>query len=219
MVAAIISPPGLTISAQRRTNRPRSATCSTTSMASTTSKRSPASASASAVVDAVIDREAGLCGVQPRRLDIGAQPGRRPRPGAKPRQGLAQDAAAAADVEDAQAREAVEPLAVAPELPAGRLLDVAEPHRVELVQHAHLAARVPPGRGQRREARDLVGVDGRPAGRGVTCVAFDRSSPSRLQPTSPRRYVYAPFRAGASPSSRPGAHFPPETEAPPWPAS
>ena len=42
--------PGFTISAQRATKRSTSATCSTTSMASTMSKRSPASASASAAV-------------------------------------------------------------------------------------------------------------------------------------------------------------------------
>jgi hypothetical protein len=49
-VAAIIRPPGFTIAAQVATNDFTSATCSTTSMASTTSKRSPASAKASAVV-------------------------------------------------------------------------------------------------------------------------------------------------------------------------
>ena len=42
---------------------------------------------------------------------------------AQARQRLAQDAAAAADVEDAQPFEAVEPLAVALELPAGGVLD------------------------------------------------------------------------------------------------
>ncbi len=67
--------------------------------------------------------------------------------GAQARQRLAQDAGAAADIEDAQARERVEPLAVAIEASARRLLDEAQPHRVELVQHGHLAARIPPIRG------------------------------------------------------------------------
>ena len=49
-VAAIISPPGLTIEAQVATKAFTSVTCSTTSIASTTSKHSPAAARSSAVV-------------------------------------------------------------------------------------------------------------------------------------------------------------------------
>ena len=89
---------------------------------------------------AVINREAAGRGVMARRLDIalgriGADDG-----GAKPRQRLAQDTAAAADIENAQRCEGVEPPAIARELAARRVLDESEPHRVELVQHPHAAA-------------------------------------------------------------------------------
>ena len=50
MVATTIMPPGFSMAAQLSMNSLRSATCSTTSMLRMTSKRSPAAASASAVV-------------------------------------------------------------------------------------------------------------------------------------------------------------------------
>src|SRR3979490_2859054 len=60
------------------------------------------------------------------------------------------------DIEDAQARQAVEPLGVAREPPAGGIADIGEADRIELVQRRHLAARIPPLARQRRETRDLV---------------------------------------------------------------
>ena len=71
------------------------------------------------------------------------------------RQRLGQNSSAAADIEEAQARKAVEPLPVAFELPAGRIADVSKAGRVEFVQRGHLAAGVPPLLRQFREFRDL----------------------------------------------------------------
>ena len=159
-VAAIISPPGFTISAQRATN--------------------------SVDIGDVLDHLHGqhdveaLAGVRqrPRPWSRGSRsrarcPRRAPRRrdivlrrigaddvGAEPRQRLGQDAAAAADIEHAQAVEAVELLGVAAETRGRLVADVAEPHRIELVQRRHLAARVPPLGGERGETRDLGRVDG-----------------------------------------------------------
>src|SRR5262249_402592 len=137
--------------------------------------------------------------------------------GPQARQRFAQNAAAAADVEQAQARQRVELLVVAAEMPARGLLDEAQPHRVEPVQHGHLAARIPPLGGERRKARDLRLVDGRTA---------SGLGPARHQPlqsavaaTRPRRYVYAPFRARACRKARRAPKIRPENSPRPlWPA-
>ena len=42
-------------------------------------------------------------------------------------------------------------LRIAAEMPAGRVADIGQPDRIELVQHRHLAARVPPLAGEPRE--------------------------------------------------------------------
>ena len=79
--------------------------------------------------------------------------------GAEPRQRLAQDTAAAADVEKAQAREAVEPLGIAVECGGHLVADIADAGRIELVQCLGLAVRIPPF-GERRESCDLGLIDG-----------------------------------------------------------
>jgi hypothetical protein len=86
---------------------------------------------------------------------------------AEPRQRLRQDAGAAADIEDAQAVEAVEFLGV--EVEMGRRLgaDIGQAQRVELMQRRHWPARVPPGSGHAREPLDFGGVDAGSAGFGV----------------------------------------------------
>ena len=108
---------------------------------------------------AIIDREPRLRRVIARNRDIavgriGADDGR-----AKPRQRLRQNAAAAADIEDAQAGEAVEPLRIAAEMIGGAIADIGKPDRVEFVQRRHRSARVPPLAGEPRKARDFVLVD------------------------------------------------------------
>jgi len=75
------------------------------------------------------------------------------------RQRFAQNAAAAADVEHAQAGERIEPPFVAAEMPTRGLFDEGESHRVELVQHRHPAAWIPPLGGVRGKMRDLRLVD------------------------------------------------------------
>jgi hypothetical protein len=110
---------------------------------------------------AVIDRKTARRGVQARRRDVGLRrvhPDHgRPQPG----QRFAQDAGAAADIEDAQPVEAFAAFGVAGELPAGGVADIGEAGRIELVQHAHAAARIPPVGGQRGEPRHLAVVDRR----------------------------------------------------------
>jgi hypothetical protein len=108
---------------------------------------------------AVVDRQIGKRGVLLRRLDVGRRRVYPHHVGAQPGQRLGQDAAAAADVEDAQALERVEPPGVAVEASGDPVADVADAQRIELVQRRHLAARVPPFGGQRREALDLGRVD------------------------------------------------------------
>ena len=83
---------------------------------------------------------------QPRDLDaardrIDAGDGR-----PQPRQRLGQQPAAAADVEHLQPAAVAGQARVSPETLAGLVADVGDPHRVELVQRCHWAARVPPVR-------------------------------------------------------------------------
>ena len=176
-----------------------SATCSTTSIASTMSKLSPAAARSSAPDVAVIDRPDPIAprGVAPPRYCY-----RRvspPSTAAPSRaRGSGKNAAAAADIENAQAGKAVEPgrIAVAnSEAPA--VANIGEPDRVELVQRRHRSAGVPPLPRDARKPRDLLIVDRRRAGwlwvdsgrfsgrSGQYCHHLDRmafSNPFKLAP-------------------------------------
>ena len=148
-VAAIISPPGLTIEAQVATKDLTSVTCSTTSMASTTSKRSPCSASASAVRGTVIDRDAALlrharCAAAIFSADGSAPticaPSRAsgsdrmppPQPISSMRRPLRQSSFLASRSKSLR----------------GLVADIGEPHRIELVQRRHRPARHPTSRRQ-----------------------------------------------------------------------
>ena len=77
----------------------------------------------------------------------------------KPRQGLGQNTGAAADIEHAQAVEAVELLGVAVKARRGLIADIAEPDGIELVQRRHRPARIPPTGGQAREALHFGSID------------------------------------------------------------
>src|SRR5205823_11723072 len=57
--------------------------------------------------------------------------------------------------------ETLKPPRIAFKLPARRILDETEPHWIELVQHPHLAAKVPPLAGKCSKARKLAWIDGR----------------------------------------------------------
>src|SRR5262249_3784288 len=137
--------------------------------------------------------------------------------GPQARQRFAQNAAAAADVEQAQARQRVELLVVAAEMPARGLLDEAQPHWVEPVHHGHLAARIPPLGGARRKARDLgLGRGGLASG---LRPARHRPLQSAVAAMRPPGYVYAPFRARACRKAHRAPQITPENSAsPPWPA-
>ena len=70
-------------------------------------------------------------------------------------------AAAAADVENAQTGERIKLLLITREMPARCRLDEAEPHRVELVQHGHGTALIPPLGRKSRKMRNRRRIDGR----------------------------------------------------------
>jgi hypothetical protein len=89
---------------------------------------------------------------------------------AKARHGLADQAAAAADIEDAQSLERMGQLLVETEMRAQLLVNIGKAHRVELVQHAELALRVPPLGRQSGKARNLIRVDGADWGGGAGCA-------------------------------------------------
>ena len=93
---------------------------------------------------AVVDRQMPLVGMQFRGGDVGGGGIDADHLRAEPRERLAQQPGAAADIEQAQAREAVEALGVAVELAAGGVADIGQPQRVDLVQRRHLAVGVPP---------------------------------------------------------------------------
>ena len=109
---------------------------------------------------AVVDGEArlrgvGLCHRNVLCRRIGADHRR-----AEPRQRLTQDAGPAADIEEAQARKAIEALRIAAEMLGRAVADVGQPDRIELVQRGHRPVRVPPLAGEPREAGHFVLVDG-----------------------------------------------------------
>jgi hypothetical protein len=104
---------------------------------------------------AVVDRQARLIGVPAGHGDVACSGLDPHHVGAEPRQRLAQHARAAADVEDAQALQAV-----GAELPAPGAPDIVEPHGIVAMQPARLAIGVPPGRRRGIEAGDLGAVDG-----------------------------------------------------------
>src|SRR5215211_946728 len=144
---------------------------------------------------AVVDVESRAGGVTLGHLDaglgrIGAHDG-----STDARERLRQDAGAAADIEDTQTAQAIERFRIAPEVPAGGVADVAEPHRVDHVQRSHRAVRIPPGLRQRVEMRDL----GRVRRAVLPRFAFHALPyPGAVATPRPRRYVYRRFCRGAS---------------------
>jgi hypothetical protein len=93
---------------------------------------------------AIVDRQLALLGMQIGRGNIGR---RRIDTGhlcTKPRERFAQQARTTADIEQAQAIEAIQAARIAIELPAGGVADEGQPQRIDLVQRRHFAARIPP---------------------------------------------------------------------------
>src|SRR5262249_10249789 len=87
---------------------------------------------------------------------------------------------------------------VAAEMPTGGLLDEGEPHRVELVQHGHPAAWIPPLGGQRGKMRHLRLVDGRTRLRPARHLALQRRGCGHA--ASPVMYTRL-FARGLSPKA------------------
>ncbi len=79
--------------------------------------------------------------------------------GAKPGQGLADEAAATADIEHAYALKARRLLGVAAEARAELVADISEPHRIDAMELAERPARVPPLAAEPRKAGDFVVVE------------------------------------------------------------
>ena len=109
---------------------------------------------------AIIDDEVGLrrmlAGHRDIRLGgVGAQ-----HIGTQPGERLGQDTAAAADIEDAQAGQAADLARIPAKMGRDLVADIGEPDRIELVQHRHGAALVPPLRGELRKLLDLGPIDG-----------------------------------------------------------
>src|SRR4051812_45717722 len=88
--------------------------------------------------------------------------------GPKARQRFGQQAAAAADIDDAETLQRQHARRVAAEPGTDRVADIADADRVVFVQRLELAARVPPFRRDGAEAGDLPGVH-RTAKAGAAC--------------------------------------------------
>src|SRR5262249_53373073 len=91
--------------------------------------------------------------------------------GANRGRGLTKTAAPPADIENANAIEPRRMAGIATELTARRVPDIGEPDRIELMQHRHFSAGVPPLSGKPGEAANLGGVDGG-VGKGVWMYRF-----------------------------------------------
>src|SRR5262249_16257230 len=109
------------------------------------------------------------------------------------RKRLRQDSGSAADIEDAQVAQAIERARIAAKMPARGLADEGDAHRVDHVQCAHLAARIPPGLPHCVEMGDLGGIDGRLGVERFAFHAFSVDQGGAVAASEPRRYVYAPF--------------------------
>ena len=113
---------------------------------------------------AVVDVETLLGGMDGGRLDVPLRRVDGNHVRAQPRHRLGQQAAAAADVEKAQALERFALVWVDAQPRRHLLADIVEPDRIELVQHAELAVGVPPFGGHCGKAFHLGRVDGGAAG-------------------------------------------------------
>ena len=77
-------------------------------------------------------------------------------------------------------------LRVAPEMGRDLIADIGEPHRIELVQHRHRAALVPPLRGKLRKLLDFGPVDGRLVAPGLG-IAMSLAFQIRTEPSARQR--------------------------------
>jgi hypothetical protein len=118
---------------------------------------------------AVVDGERLSLGMQGGDADVpgGRVDARHPRAQAGHR--LAQKPAAAADVEQRQVLQRRARQGIALPVGCGAVADIADAQRIEPMQGRELAGRVPPLRGDAREALDLGRIDG-----GMCGIGHDR---------------------------------------------
>ena len=116
---------------------------------------------------AIVDVEALFGGMDARRRDVLLRGIRAHHLRAEPGHGFRQEPAAAADVEEAQALEGADGRRIEAEMGDRALADIAEPYRIEFVERAELARRVPPFGGHGRETGDFLRVDAGDAFRGA----------------------------------------------------
>jgi hypothetical protein len=104
---------------------------------------------------AIVDGQAGGCGMQPGHLDVDGGGVGADHIGAEPRHRLRQEPAAAADVEQPQGGERLRFSRIAAEMARRNVANIGQPHRVELVQGPELSVRVPPFGGHPLEFLDF----------------------------------------------------------------
>ena len=100
---------------------------------------------------AIVDRQPAGAGMLPRDGDVLRRGIDRRHLGAQPLERLRQQTGAAADVQRALPGEGSEAFRIEIEVPVRLLTDVAQPHRVQAVEHGRRAARIPPVHGHRTE--------------------------------------------------------------------
>ena len=105
------------------------------------------------------DLEPGLLGMGLGDLDQLGRGVDAGDPGTETGEGLGHEAAAAADVEDAQPRQRLPDSGRAAQMAAGLVADIGDADRPHPVQGRHRPGSVPPALGQGREALDLARVD------------------------------------------------------------
>ncbi len=108
---------------------------------------------------AVIDPQPGFGGVGPGHADIAFRRVSPQHAGAQPGHRLGHQAAAAADIQQPQARKRRIRRDVAAEMGGDPVADETQSHGIEFVQGAKLALRVPPFRCHGGKTLDFGGVD------------------------------------------------------------
>ncbi len=136
---------------------------------------------------AVVDRETGGARVPAGRLDAFRRQVDAGDRGAEAGERLAQQAAAAADVERGQAGERLLGERIAPEPEADAIADVGKAHRIELVQRRERAGLVPPAVRERGEPLEF----GRIAAACHACCAPTRAHVKLLAAARPTMYTPA----------------------------
>src|SRR5690606_34431973 len=127
----------------------------------------------------VVDRHAGLGRVKLCHLNVCLGRVCTNNFGAKAGQRLAQKAAAAANIEDAQSFEWLCRAWVTAKTCRDLIANIGEANWIELVQRTEFSVRIPPLSCQRGEPLDFAGVDGRSSGLSHNLVSFSAMKSGR----------------------------------------